>query len=704
MHVLQAGVLKPLLNFITGENRDVQRFAIMCLKELCENRENRSDLFEQTAAQPMLDAIFELVNNVDPRVRQMAGLTLVALLGESNNKLIMLDAGSLPRMLALLSSRDAQLRRFGVDCIVQITKLQDIHPLPLKHCHVVRADEVLALIVDAFGSETDTELLLGLLKSLQSLIGMVKNDAKRMKQRLYEFGLLMMLLEQARRLIGASPQTADTLELMAQIVRTLSSLTSRSKPRLESIYETGHDRTVVLLCRSADRKVRRGATRLLGRLSTLVMWKKGIATDSDVLPLLLSMCKVDDSTVQVTAAQILAEIAELPTNRLAIVEAGIIPPLLSLLRLDDSRVNRDAMRTIAALAEAVENRESMSYRALDLILSMLWQEDQEAQAAAVRALANLAAPAGVISENPESRLQAMAKSGRNDQKDSSTVQTLGPKLPTFKLVGRCGSSFVPPEDYENEPELQLQPDPSAQESLSVVEPLESEQPGQDSGKGRTELESDCEDESMNDSNSTCSSAPSAVSSSESIQPNVVDLALSAAEEARAGATSAVTAARNEQAQALSDDVCINNDPGWWSSEEGKELMYTFNYSTLERIHLKLVESAAFTDLFNPDLPYVCYGLQLNCHFPVPVSFVVNAANACLRGSCIRELSPAGVHAAADLIRFVGRSLKLSTDTDDATDRPVSMAASDEALDVVGSTLPPGAVTPRRSQELMPTSP
>ena len=64
--MLQAGVLKPLLNFITGENRDVQRFAIMCLKELCENRENRNDLFEQTPAQPMLDAIFELLNNADP--------------------------------------------------------------------------------------------------------------------------------------------------------------------------------------------------------------------------------------------------------------------------------------------------------------------------------------------------------------------------------------------------------------------------------------------------------------------------------------------------------------------------------------------------------------------------------------------------------------------------------------------------------------
>ena len=51
----------------------------------------------------------------------------------------------------------------------------------------------------------------------------------------------------------------------------LSSLTSRSKDRLESVYATGHERTVLFLCKSADKKVRRGAARLLGRLSTLVL-------------------------------------------------------------------------------------------------------------------------------------------------------------------------------------------------------------------------------------------------------------------------------------------------------------------------------------------------------------------------------------------------------------------------------------------------
>lgn len=613
--MLQTGVLEPLLKFLTGDNCDVQRFAIMCLKELCENKENRNDLFEQTSAQGMLDAIFELVNNQHPRVRLMAGLTLVALLGESKNKLIMLDAGSLPRMLVLLRSRDPLLRRLGIDCIIHITKLQDVHPLPIKHCHVVRADDVLASVVQAFGSEMDAGLLLGLLKSVQSLIGLVKQDAKRMKQRLYEFGLLPMLLDQAKRLISTGHETADMLELVVQIVRMLSSLTSRSKLRLESVYETGHDRTIVLLCKSTDKKVRRGAAKLLGRLSTLVMWKEGVVSDPEVLPLLLSMCKVDDSTVQVTAAHSLAEIAELPTTRVEMVTAGIVPAIINLLRVDDSRVHRDVMRTMAYLAESVENRESMTYRALNSIISMLWKEDQETQAASIRALANLAAPAGFISESAES-LQHNAKESTGSNVNGDSVKSsntsdedrisegaLRHLSPTFELVGRYGSSFVPPEDHENEE--QLQPGLSLQDSLALdalrddAETKErethalvsDEDDGSDTETGG--------DDDADDSDSTCSSVSSAVSSSESVQPNVVDLVLAAAEEARARAISAATAARNKH---LPLHV-TNNDPTWWGTEEGKELMYRYNHSSLERIHLKLVETPALTDLFNPDLPY-----------------------------------------------------------------------------------------------------
>jgi hypothetical protein len=680
--VLQAGVLKPLLNFITGENRDVQRFGIMCLKELCENKENRGDLFEQTPAQPMLDAVFQLANNSDPRVRLMAGLTLVALLGESNNKLIMLDAGSLPRMLVFLRSRDPQLRRLAVDCIVHITKLQDIHPLPIAHCHIVRADDVLATIVEAFGSETDPGLLLGLLKSIQSLVLVVKQDAKRMKQRLYEFGLSMMLLDQAKRLVCTDQQTAETLELVDRIVRMLSSLTSRSKPRLESIYETGHERTVVLLCKSSDKKVRRGAVRLLGRLSTLVMWKEGIVSDTDVLPLLLSMCKVNDPTVQVTAAQILAEIAELPATRVVMIQTGVLPVLLNLLRLDDSRVHRDVMRTMAALAESVENRETMSYRALESILSMLWKEDQVTQAASVRALANLAAPAGVISKSAESLVQeqnATANVGSSAHADGidsgDQTQTLEVKLraqrPTFELVGRFGSSFVAPEDYEDE--VQLQPRLPLPESLPSFEAMRHAQQETES-HARSGDDDDGTEGGGNDDNddasSTCSSVSSAVSSSESVKVCAAELVVAAADDARARAATAVIAGRKERMP-----IGVTNDPSWWGTEEGNELMYTFNHSTLDRIHLKLVEMPTFTDLFNPDLPCACCDLPSTAQLWSLSSRLLTLMHVVVLICSIRELSTAGVHASADLIRFLGRSIPLPAVPDAAVHAPASMAAA-----------------------------
>ena len=381
-------------------------------------------------------------------------------------------------------------------------------------------------------------------------------------------------------------------------MRMVSTLTSRSKPRLEIVYESGHDHTVVLLCKSADKKVRRGAVRLLGRISTLAMWKEGLGSDSDVLPLLLSMCKVDDTTVQVTAAQILAQVAELPATRVAMVQTGVLPVLLNLLRLDDSRAHRGVMRTMAALAESVENRETMSYRAIGPILSMMWKEDQVTQAAAVRTLANLAAPAGVVSESAESLIEkqneanaGMGANGHSGKTPTSELK-LSAKRPTFELVGRFGSSFVPSEEYEDEVQLQPRlPLPESLPSFEAVRTVQLDDEHRNEGGG---------DDEDDDASSSCSSAPSAVSSSESVQQkSAAELVVAAADAARARATAAASAARKERMS-----TSTANDPSWWGTEEGKELMYIFNNSTLDRIHLKLIEMPTFSDLFNPDLPYV----------------------------------------------------------------------------------------------------
>ena len=49
--------------------------------------------------QEILDAVFALTPHIDPRVRRQAGLSLVALLADNENKAAMLDMQALPRLL-----------------------------------------------------------------------------------------------------------------------------------------------------------------------------------------------------------------------------------------------------------------------------------------------------------------------------------------------------------------------------------------------------------------------------------------------------------------------------------------------------------------------------------------------------------------------------------------------------------------------------
>ena len=263
---------------------------------------------------------------------------------------------------------------------------------------------------------------------------------------------------------------------------------------------------------------------------------------------------------------------------------------------------------------------------------MMWKEDQATQEAAVRALANMAAPAGIISESAESLLQRQkAEEGNEpeetgDNSSSEVAQTgskaggdgevpeLKLKLETtrsaeFELVGRFGSSFVAPEDYEEEEQLQpglsleeslfLQTVSAAELSANQEEEEEGGGAGADGGEGEGNQEQDNDSDSDSDAETTCSSAPSAVSSSESVQLDVAGLAIAAADEARARATTAATAARKERSTTFG---ALNNDPSWWGTAEGAQMMLSYNQSALDRIHLKVIESAVFTDLFNPTLP------------------------------------------------------------------------------------------------------
>jgi hypothetical protein len=76
--------------------------------------------------------------------------------------------------------------------------------------------------------------------------------------------------------------------------------------------QLGHSRTVLRLCKSSDKRVRRAAARLLSRLAGVESWRQSIcledstggAADGGGLAGLLSMCKVDDLSMQLVASQV----------------------------------------------------------------------------------------------------------------------------------------------------------------------------------------------------------------------------------------------------------------------------------------------------------------------------------------------------------------------------------------------------------------
>ena len=246
-----------------------------------------------------------------------------------------------------------------------------------------------SVIVEAVSGEADTESLLGLIKTAHSLLGLVKQEKngraqqKGLKRQLIRFGLLERLLQQCKVMLYKTNLTEDGMECLAQATRMIGVL-SKSRLRLKRINDSGHSKTVLQLCKCADKRVRRGAAKVLMRLSILDEWKALVTTDSETLTGIFSLCKTDDTTIQMCAGPVLAEMAELPANRVAMEKEGAIPCILHLLRLDIMLLNRDCMRALALLAQAVANRSGMMIRCLDAVLDMLWSNDTLTQDFAVR--------------------------------------------------------------------------------------------------------------------------------------------------------------------------------------------------------------------------------------------------------------------------------------------------------------------------------
>jgi hypothetical protein len=91
----------------------------------------------------------------------------------------------------------------------------------------------------------------------------------------------------------------------------------------------GQVTTILTLCKSTQKNVRRSGARILARLSTLSDSKLRMAQDPATIPLLLGMAKLQDYSTQLTAAKTLAELCEAPTNRLLLGEAKIMPTLMT---------------------------------------------------------------------------------------------------------------------------------------------------------------------------------------------------------------------------------------------------------------------------------------------------------------------------------------------------------------------------------------
>ena len=156
------------------------------------------------------------------------------------------------------------------------------------------------------------------------------------------------------------------------------------------------------LCNSSHKRIRRGACVLLQRLSTLPSSKVWLHA-SGATPLLLKLLKQSpDEFVLRTAATTLAELAEEPSVRVAMVEADVLSALSGLVfEMGQPAVRFEAARALADLAEAVDNRMVISLRCSTALIDLLRQrehDDDRTIGHAIRCFANLSAPAGQTSD------------------------------------------------------------------------------------------------------------------------------------------------------------------------------------------------------------------------------------------------------------------------------------------------------------------
>lgn len=379
---VKVGVLRPLLALAQGsKDREVQRYSMLAIKELCEKRENHVDIIDAHA----LPILYTNLASTDPRIRKEAIWTLNHLAAEETNRLRMLRDRALDIMLQHLQAQDVVLRRGSASTLVKFSQLLEVAPADIVK--ELTSKKTLSALIDAL-TDRDLEVSTELCKAL-----VIMKSARLTKMMLTHKGLAHVLAHASRllNLDGTGVIHANLTQIMTVL---LTFMPAKLPENVMVVMDEGYMSTLLNLCKYNSGKVRRSAGKLLARLSTIEASKEKMMADPETVSLLNSLCKQSDFSSRMTAVKVIAELAEEPKNRLPLYLAAVLPTLFELIRKGDDEMRFQCARAIADMAEAVELRVPIVYAGLEQILQCMLSEVDHVQEHGMRTLVNLAAPAG----------------------------------------------------------------------------------------------------------------------------------------------------------------------------------------------------------------------------------------------------------------------------------------------------------------------
>lgn len=379
---------------------------------------------------------------VDPRLQRDSMATLALLVDDNvKRKLHLLEhGGTIPTLLRVAAdaARPNDIRMYALQSLESLLDIEGAD-FPRQALDTFQARDTLKTLTSILAVDDDLELLASALR----IIRLLSSRLRSFKRTFVEpsVGGLRTLLDHAQRLTeiitkpedpngltprqqrpispgassspsGGGPprgtagaglvksESTPAVVLLSVVSAVLS--VAKSKRALMLIFRLEHCKTVMELCRSTHKRIRRGGGNLLQRLSTLSNSKLWLY-ESGATPLLLNLlAERPDEFVIHTATTTLAELAEEPSIRVPMVQAGVLSALVSLVfELGVPAVRFEAARALADLAEAVDNRLVIALRCGKALVSLLQHnegDDPRTMGHAVRCYANLAEYAGHTSD------------------------------------------------------------------------------------------------------------------------------------------------------------------------------------------------------------------------------------------------------------------------------------------------------------------